>query len=161
MAFRYFINLSEKKFVAQIDGNKYDDAQLVEITIPLNLPYMQNSGEFERVDGTVEKDGVNYNYVKRRIHNDTLYILCLPNNERTLLIKEKSKYAAGVNDFETAKKEKKSSTKKTVNAFEYCNNLVQYQLTLPGTTAIIQNTYFAVDLSSIAVDKPGRPPQFS
>ena len=161
LAFRYFISLSEQQFVAQIDENNYDDAELVEIIIPLNLPYMQNSGGFERVDGSVEKDGVKYNYVKRRIHNDTLYILCLPNNERTRLLKQKTRYSAQVNDFETAKKEKKSSVKKTVNTSEYNNDIAQHIINLPGSTAIILNPYFVVHLSSMAIAKPERPPQAS
>lgn len=161
LAFRYFMALSEQEFVAQINEKNYDDADLIEIVIPLNLPYMQNSAGFERVDGSVEKDGVNYNYVKRRIHSDTLYVLCLPNNERTRLLKQKTKYSARVNDFEIAKKEKKSSTKKVVNASEYScyNDIAQHLLMLPGSNAKKQNTFFAVHLSSTTLAKPERPPQ--
>jgi hypothetical protein len=162
LAFGLLINQSDDRFIARIDKNNYDDTHLVQIVIPLNLPYMQNTGGFERVDGSVEKEGVKYSYVKRRIYNDSLYILCLPNNERTSLVNQRTKYSAGVNDFEIAKKAKKSSAKNLVNAAEYnYTNIAQYICFLPGTPALKQSTYFTVHLISMAADTPDRPPQAS
>ena len=126
VVFHYFIHQSEEKFAAQLEENKYKDSELVEISIPFNLPYTQNSSQFQPLDGSIELNGIQYNYVKRRIYNDTLYIMCLPNQQRNQLIQEKSKYAGEVNDFASAKKEKESTAKKAINAAEYNNNITQY-----------------------------------
>ncbi|MEP6746719.1 MAG: hypothetical protein ABJB86_03275 [Bacteroidota bacterium] len=161
LVFHYLICQSEDKFAAQIDGNKYKDAELLEISIPFNLPYTQNSSEFESLDGSVELNGILYNYVKRRIYNDTLYIMCLSNQQRTQLIKEKSKYAGEVNDFTAGKKEKESSAKKSGPSTEYNNTITQYRFSLPGNTAIQESNNFAVFIPVPAIEISEHPPQFT
>jgi hypothetical protein len=161
LVFHYFIRQSEQKFAEQLDENKYRDAELVEISIPFNLPYTQNSNQFETLDGSVELNGVLYNYVKRRIYNDTLYIMCLPNQQRTQLIKEKSKYAGEVNDFSSTKKEKESTAKKAGPSAEYNNTIPQYRFILPCTTGIQQNNNFTFFFPAAAIDIPEHPPQFT
>jgi hypothetical protein len=161
LVFHYFIRQSEDKFAAQLDENKYRDAELVEISIPFNLPYTQNSSGFETLDGSVELNGVLYNYVKRRIYNDTLYIMCLSNQQRTQLIKEKSRYAGEANDFAASKKEKDSTAKKAGPSTEYNNTIAQYRFTLPGEAANRQNKNFAFFIPVAAIDTPEHPPQFT
>ena len=161
LVFHYFIRQSEQRFAAQLDENKYKDAELVELSIPFNLPYTQNSSQFETLNGTVELNGILYNYVKRRIYNDTLYIMCLPNQQRTQLIKEKSKYAGEVNDFSSAKKEKESTAKKAGPSTEYNNSITQYRFILPCAAAIQQNNHFAFFLPPATVDTLEHPPQFT
>ena len=159
LVFNYFISLAEQQFVTQLDDNKYDDAQLVEISLPLHLPYLQNSNGFERVDGSVEKDGIDYSYVKRRILNDTLYIMCLPNQQRTQLIQEKSRYAGDVNDFASTKKEKESTAKKAAPSTEYNNAIVQYRCQLPFAAASQQNKHVKSFLPATAPGTAEHPPQ--
>ncbi|MEJ7912332.1 MAG: hypothetical protein WKF70_04200, partial [Chitinophagaceae bacterium] len=69
------------------DKNEYTDAELVSIKTKLNLPYYSTSSQFERAYGSINVAGVHYDYVKRRIYNDTLELLCLPNTVRTDLQK--------------------------------------------------------------------------
>jgi hypothetical protein len=63
-----------------LDNNDYSESQLISIKIPVSyLPYYKNSQSFERVDGRVEIQGLEYKFVKRRIYNDSLELLCIPN----------------------------------------------------------------------------------
>ena len=63
----------------QIGDSQYDETQLVSLKVPVTyLPYYQNSKEFEYVDGSIEIQGVRYRYVKRRIYNDSLEVMCIP-----------------------------------------------------------------------------------
>jgi hypothetical protein len=55
------------------------------LKVPLHLPYYNSSGTTERVDGEIEIDGTHYNYVKRQVSNDTLYLYCIPNTAKTKL----------------------------------------------------------------------------
>lgn len=111
LAFNFFQAQSHRALSQQVDNNDYDQEDLVEIKIPLNLPYMSTNTDFERIDGTVESGGVYYNYVKRKIDRDTLYMLCLKNERSTQLEKSKNDFRAGVHDFSTQKKNKESTTK--------------------------------------------------
>lgn len=64
---------------AQLNNANYKESDLVSIKIPLNLPYLTESTNFERVDGQIELNGIQYNYVKRRVINDSFELLCIPN----------------------------------------------------------------------------------
>lgn len=161
LVFHYFIYQSEEKFAAQVEANKYRDAELVQISIPFNLPYTQNSSQFEALEGSVELNGTLYNYVKRRIYNDTLYIMCLPNQQRTQLIKEKSSFAGEVNDFAATKKEKESNAKKASVGPEYNNTITRYSFNLFCTPVCKQHDQFTFFLPATDLQKPGRPPQFT
>lgn len=64
---------------ARLDVDDYDESQLISIKVPAtHLSYYNTSPEFERVNGSVNLDGVEYKYVKRRLYNDTLEWLCIP-----------------------------------------------------------------------------------
>jgi hypothetical protein len=63
-----------------VSNNDYDESRLISVKIPVSyLLYYSIPKTFERVDGQVEIQGVEYRYVKRRIHNDSLELLCIPN----------------------------------------------------------------------------------
>ncbi len=62
------------------------------------LPYGPNWKDYERYEGEIDWGGVHYNYVKRKLQNDTLYVLCLPNNVQTKLRKAEAHYTRHVND---------------------------------------------------------------
>lgn len=159
VVFSYFSSQTDRALSQQLDQNNYKDSDLVQLSIPLHLPYMQNTNGFERIDGTVESGGVQYNYVKRRIHNDTLYIMCIPNQQKANLAKEKSRYAGAVNDFGTAKKGKESAAKKSGPAAEYNNLIVHYNLVLNANSRVITGETIASALTSVAHESPEHPPQ--
>jgi len=69
----------------QVDQNNYNENELITIKTKLNLPYYTSSEQYERAYGSITIDGTNYQYVKRRVHNDTLELLCLPNQTNTKL----------------------------------------------------------------------------
>ena len=71
---------SNLQLQSQLDLRHYDESQLMTIKLPAaHLSYYNNSAAFERVDGQIEINGVPYQYVKRRIYNDSIELLCIPN----------------------------------------------------------------------------------
>ncbi len=60
--------------VHQIDNDNYVDENLVEVKVPINMQYFANWKNYERCDGEIEYEGTHYNYVKRKLSNDTLSI---------------------------------------------------------------------------------------
>jgi len=128
--FHYLEDKAENHMVQQLDKQSYQESELVEIKVPLNLPYAVNWKSFERYDGSIDIDGKHYNYVKRKIYNNTLILLCIPNDEKTKVSNSRNQYAGLVNDV-SANPGKKSGTEslqqKQLTA-EYDQNLPDYAL---------------------------------
>lgn len=75
----YWQERAKIKLEARLDVNDYDESQLISVKVPVtHLAYYNSSAAFERVNGSVEILGVQYKYVKRRLYNDSLELLCLP-----------------------------------------------------------------------------------
>jgi hypothetical protein len=90
---------------AQLDENRYDDAQLISIKVPVRyLPYYSNSDEFQRVDGQIEVGGVQYKYVKRRIYHDSLEMLCVPDHATMQLRTTENEFLRFSNDLAREKR---------------------------------------------------------
>ncbi len=68
-----------------VDKKQYTDDELISIKTTLHLPYYSVSTEFERAYGSINVGGIDYEYVKKRVYNDTLEVLCIPNHSKTSL----------------------------------------------------------------------------
>jgi len=99
--YRWLFSAIEKNATAnleqKISAGKYSDEQLVEIRIPLNMPYYSDK-DYEEVYGETDFNGEHYQYVKRKVSDNTLYLLCLPNKEKTSIVKVKNEFTKAVND---------------------------------------------------------------
>ncbi len=84
----------------KLDAGNYDRSDLVEVKIPLNLPYYTDWAEYEDFNGEAEYKGEVYQYVKRKIVADTLYILCIPHTEKNDLQIAKSDFFKSVNNLQ-------------------------------------------------------------
>ncbi|MDV6220537.1 hypothetical protein [Flavitalea sp. BT771] len=100
----------------QLDDNNYEVSQLVSLKVPVtHLSYYNNSKEFETVNGSIEMNGVRYKYVKRRIYNDSLEVLCIPDAATMQLKAAKNIFFAAVNGLRhTGTPEKKQSANANV-----------------------------------------------
>ena len=66
---------SEVQFQLAVDQEQYDESELLHIKVPASLPYGASNEQFDRVEGSMEINGVTYSYVKRRFYQDTLELL--------------------------------------------------------------------------------------
>jgi hypothetical protein len=95
---------------AQLDENNYDESQLISITIPVTkLSYYNNSILFERVDGQLEINGVQYKYVKRRLYNDSVELICIPDQTAMKLSNARNDFFKIVNDIQHKENKKSGS----------------------------------------------------
>lgn len=78
----YLQNKADQQLEARIDVNDYDESQLLEIRVALNMPYQNASTEFERQYGEIQIDGKYYRYVKRKIEDGYLILKCIPNTQK-------------------------------------------------------------------------------
>lgn len=156
--YNYVIAQSDKTLVQQIDNSQFNDSDLTEIKIPLHLPYTNDWDQYERVDGEVELEGIHYNYVKRKVHNDTLYLMCLPNMAKTKLYQDKNDFAKGANDLPANKKDN-TAGKKNGFSNEYNQQLVQYTFIAPLTSVKMIFKGCNYQLQSPHMLVPAQPPE--
>jgi hypothetical protein len=158
----YLQHRSDVKLESRLDRNDYKEADLIQIKIPLHLPYQLNWQEFERVDGEVELDGVHYKYVKRKIWNDSLVLLCLPNESKQKIDEAGDDYFKMVADLDH------STQKKGDNSNLNFKNILSeffvehYTWTTRGSEQIV-TTFFTKQtdrLSSAFHITPEQPPDY-
>lgn len=90
-------NNASVKLEQQINIGNYDDDDLVEIRIPLNMPYYTDK-DFEPVYGETDWDGRHYQYVKRKVEDNTLILLCIPNIEKNSIAAVKNDFTKNLSD---------------------------------------------------------------
>ncbi|MEO6232685.1 MAG: hypothetical protein ABJB11_15050 [Ferruginibacter sp.] len=104
----------EKKVNAEMeilfDENDYNNDQLISIKQPINLPYYNNSATFQRIDGEIKMEGIYYKYVKCRIYNDSLELLCIANTGKMKIQDAKTDFSRMASDFQQAENKKKSNS---------------------------------------------------
>ena len=99
---------------ARLDKNHYNEAELIELKIPIHLPYQTTWAEFERYDGEVQLNGILYKYVKRKVTNDTLVLLCIPNHQKMNLQTAEDDFFKNTNDL-AQNNSKKSDNSKSIS----------------------------------------------
>jgi hypothetical protein len=101
VGYRWYFSVIENKATAKLEqkisAGNFNEDQLVEIRIPLNMPYYSDK-DYEEVYGETDWNGEHYRYVKRKVSGNTLYLLCLPDKENTSIAQVKNEYTKAVND---------------------------------------------------------------
>jgi hypothetical protein len=111
----YMQQRSNAQLEARLNSNQYNESQLIELKIPIHLPYQTSWAEFERYDGEVQLNGILYKYVKRKVTNDTLVLLCIPNHQKMNLQTAKNDFFKNTNDLAQNNNSKKSDNSKTIS----------------------------------------------
>lgn len=93
----------------ELDNNNYDASQLIELRIPLNLPYYNDWQHYEPYDGEIEIGGMHYRYVKRKIEKGELVLLCLPDNARQRIQSARELFFQLVNDLQQESAQQKTN----------------------------------------------------
>ncbi len=115
----YLDNRVASQLQTKLDGNDFNESELISIKVPAtHLTYYNYSDRFVRVDGQIEISGVQYNYVKRRLYNDSIEMLCIPNRAAIHLTKVKGDFYRLVNDLQNPGQEKKTDSHASKN-FSY------------------------------------------
>jgi hypothetical protein len=145
----------------KLDNEEYRDEELIEMKVPLPMPYQNNWPAFERYNGEIMIDGVHYSYVKRKVWNDTLIVLCIPNHEKMTLNSAKEQFFSLVNDLDQKGKDVPAPKANVVKSITTDYQGVESIDPLPAPVHTIPEQFIAnTDLpSSIYLEDPSRPPQ--
>jgi hypothetical protein len=110
--YRWVINIvqqqADTKLEASLDRNEYDESQLIEIKVPLSMPYQTDWAGFERYDGEIEVNGVHYKYVKRKVQDGQLVLKCIANQTKQRLESAKDDIFKTTNDLQQDNAAKKA-----------------------------------------------------
>ena len=130
----YLEHQASGEMEARLDQHDYNDAELIEFRVPLNLPYQTNWKEFERFDGEVEVNGVHYKYVKRKVEDGQLVVLCIPNETKMKLQTTRDEFFKLVNDLSQPAKKGDNSTPGIYKSLttEYWQSIAEWNINTPG-----------------------------
>jgi hypothetical protein len=153
---------ADQTMVANLDRNNYSDADLISIKVPaLHLSSYVNSKEFQRVDGQIEIQGIQYNYVKRRFAEDSLELLCIPNKTSTNIQTAKNEFFKLVNDLQHPGQSKKSdqhnASFKGFNTEYYAD---MQSFAIPDLTLVRQKAtaHYLLQIPAVFLSLAGQPP---
>lgn len=148
---------------ARLDKNLYTDSQLIELKLPMHLPYQTNWSAYQRCDGEIDIDGTLYKYVKRKVADDTLYLMCIPNTKKMNLETAKNDFFKLSNDLVQNNNSKKSDNSKTISFKSLQGDYDEYSFHL-NTLLIIEDARASwyvkesKNLLSIPHTSPEQPP---
>lgn len=138
----------------KVDQNKYDESDLVTIKTKLNLPYYTSSDQYERAYGSMNIEGTNYQYVKRRVHNDTLELLCLPNHTNTKLQSVKNELTKSFAEGQASTPKKNTTIKISLPDFFQPIKIFSATIFLKRNPAFTQHTYLLTEGCTLKQRKP-------
>lgn len=124
VGYRFAYRLLEKNATARLEEKinaiSYTDEDLIEIRIPLNMPYYSDK-DFEPAYGETTWNGQHYRFVKRKISGNVMHLLCLPHPEKNKIISDKNKLTRSLNDTQQENQQEHSVVK-----------LIQAKYTVPA-----------------------------
>ena len=116
LVYDYLQHESSQNLEALLDNDFYNEDQLVEFKVPMqHLAYQNSNTSFERFSGEIEINGTIYKCVKRKISNDTLFLVCIVNTKKMHLESAKNNFFKISNDLE---QNNSKSTDNSVSVFK-------------------------------------------
>jgi hypothetical protein len=101
---------------------------------------------------------VHYNYVKRKLYNDTLILLCLPNTEKTRVFNARETFFSLVNDLQ--QEQPNRSHPAPVKTVKFAQpDCIMEEFLAPITVAATAAISFAVCAAPALSDSFGRSPE--
>lgn len=155
----YLVARADRHMNDLISQNLYDPNSLIEVKVKLNLPGIFEWPDYKNVTGQLQLKNACYNYVKLKFTKDTLYVLCVPNYEKTKLVKSNIIYVKELNDIPTEKKGNNSLTKKGGHDnYDHLTLQINFDIARNHDTAL--TLYHKIRIKHPLISLPGQPPEF-
>lgn len=152
-ALNYLTQQSSISLNNNIESNNYSTDDLVEIKIELNNPYISDHNYEEAYGETVVK-GKHYQFVKKKISENTLYLMCLPNDKKEAINNTKNKLADNNASTTQNKKDNKNDIPTTAKVLQ-AEFLAVNQITFENLNAL------QADAKSFSLYNNKLKPQFN
>lgn len=152
---------ADQRLEAQLDNERYEDSQLIEVRIPLNVPYQVSQADFERHYGEVEVDGIIYTYVKSKVEMNELVLKCIPNESKKQIREAGNdfyKKTNGLDQEQSGKKTNNQVVKQSASDFD--DQLETFTVKAPVESEKHSYALFSSALTEAELAVAGQPPQF-
>jgi|SRR3569833_2183718 len=159
LMYQYFVYRSDQALNQRISNNAYNDHDLVEIKIPAHTAITQSWTEYQFINGQIQFKNACYDYVKVKLTADTIYLVCLPNYEKTRLFNQNIINAKVIDDAPVSKKDQVPFGK-TIDLGKYNYALITYQFFSPVITLSKKDFITAPGVSQRCITIPLQPPRF-
>lgn len=93
---------SDRQMAQRLDAEAYSADEVLQLKLPLTLPYGLNRNNFSGGRTTVEHNGEYYDLVKYKLESDTLYFIYIKNYREKELAQAMSQFAKASNDLATS-----------------------------------------------------------
>ena len=117
MLLQFLESRSNDHLQLKLDHGQYSESDLVEVRVALNLPYINDSKHFEDYSGDTTINGHHYRFVKRKLVNNELVLLCVRDQQKDRLQKAGTDFYKQVNDMPGSEKKSKTAPLKLVKGF--------------------------------------------
>jgi hypothetical protein len=102
----------------RLNADQYSQDELVELRLPVSLPYPLQENDFQRVDGKFEHEGQFYRLVKQKLEDDVLIIICIKDKKEKQLDESMKDYSKLANDIPSSSKKTQNILSKLLKDFE-------------------------------------------
>ena len=159
LLFKYLIFRSDERMANTIQHHNYNRTELVQVKVPMHLPNVVNWDNYEQINGEMQLKGHYYKYVGLKITRDTMFLLCLPDDEKTRLENEHIQLAKQENDSPTSKRAHGALPKLAPPIAKYDYQVIELHFPAPVTILqkfLVHNTA-SWEHPPLSVD--GQPPE--
>jgi hypothetical protein len=154
---------AEAALEARLDQHEYDESQLIELKVTLDLPYQTSWTDFERIDGEIEINGIHYKYVKRKVQDGQLVLMCLPHESKMRLQTARDDFFKLVNDLQHPSQNKKSDNSNTASFNSFASEYYAEKNEWSLTTLLHQVPHYINKQSALQancfISTPAQPPE--
>ncbi|HEX6194227.1 MAG TPA: hypothetical protein VFZ42_17760 [Chitinophagaceae bacterium] len=160
IAIHLLTNKTSQELEARIDNREYDESQLVEVKIEMNLPYQDRYTDFERHYGELELNGRSYTYVERKIEGNVVIFKCIANDSREQLeaIRDNMTKANSNSDMQQAPGQQQPSFAKNLLS-EYDQPITIEPLIIGKFVNTLLRAANTLDLPQRPANTPLQPPE--
>jgi hypothetical protein len=158
--FYYAEQRADATMESRLDMDQYDESELLSLTIPLNDPYLTEQTSFERTAGEINLYGKTYRFVKRKISNGNLVLLCLPDARKMILKKASTDFATAASGLAgNNKNSSRSGTQKQFTGSDYLNQFANLEIWKFENKSSVFFTNHQFCYPDPHIEFPGKPPQ--
>jgi hypothetical protein len=155
----YLQQEADSRTQAMINAGEFRPSNLVELSVPLDLPYTTSWTGWEHFEGDIEIDGIHYRYVERKLEAGRMYVRCLPNTQKIQVLTARDEFSKLVNSFNKQTESKRSAPVFVSNYLgDYDDAFDQWHLCFPVAIALqstpANQTQILAGHSSIALPPP-------
>jgi hypothetical protein len=161
-----FLKYREQLFVQQIIESKtYQNSDVLELSAPVDLPYLSDWQDWEQVEGMVVIEQVPYQFVERKLQGGRMYYRCLPNKGMHRVLSARENFLSLSYDLTNANTQKSpfsSTVKVKPPVFDMIclNPVFKAGILLPNRLNTFSG-YVSKNLARIVIPAPTPPPDIA